>query len=353
MREIATLVLFTCFVAVTLKAQITGLREGLPEPEGDDLPASVLIPRLREDNPTMKAAVLDALGQTGEKIAVPYAIAALNDMYPDVRIAATKALGRLRDASAVEALTDRSRNDPRMDVRIAAIDALGEIGDRSAVPALTNMLTEPRLRASALTALGKLQAEQTRQVIRQCLNDSSVAVREAAARALGMLRVGEETVALKQLLQDSDWKVRWAAAETLSRWSDAQGCSILTAGLDAEAEDHRIAAARALAAAGVRQAVPKLMEKVTTCEGFEREDYLRALATLRADEAYDLFVDGLSNEWFGTRLAALEGIAALGRRESLTLVERMTNDVERAVRMKARKVLRELAETTSQREDQR
>ena len=63
--------------------------------------------------------------------------ASLSDRDPAVRIAAARALGRLRVRSAGIALVGRV-NDEILDVRLASMRALGDLREPSAVPALTD-----------------------------------------------------------------------------------------------------------------------------------------------------------------------------------------------------------------------
>ena len=64
-------------------------------------------------------------------------LASLSDRDPSVRIAAARALGRLRVREAGVPLVGRV-NDEVLDVRLAAMRALGDIREKSAVPALTD-----------------------------------------------------------------------------------------------------------------------------------------------------------------------------------------------------------------------
>ena len=62
---------------------------------------------------------------------VEHLLKALNDIDPDVRVAAETVLGWMRDEKAVEPLIKRLKDNVD-EVRIAAIKALGEIGDEKA-----------------------------------------------------------------------------------------------------------------------------------------------------------------------------------------------------------------------------
>jgi hypothetical protein len=109
----------------------------------------------------------------------------------DVRMEAARALGASRDPRALEPLLAALGDDNR-DVRWAAIEALGELGDRRAVPRLVEYLKRPeayrwgkRLAASALGAIGDPAAVEPLAAL---LGDEDPFVRRLSALAL--LRIG-------------------------------------------------------------------------------------------------------------------------------------------------------------------
>lgn len=67
----------------------------------------------------------------------------LQDSDPEIRIACCDAWGQRGGPDAANALGDVLRNDSEHDVRMAAIRALGQIKDQSAVVALAPALEEP------------------------------------------------------------------------------------------------------------------------------------------------------------------------------------------------------------------
>jgi HEAT repeat protein len=81
----------------------------------------------------------------------------LTDSSAEIRRRAARALGKIEDAGAVEAL-GRTLNDEDLEVRQAAIRALGDIEDASAVGWLIPALTDPNveIRRGAARALGEI-----------------------------------------------------------------------------------------------------------------------------------------------------------------------------------------------------
>lgn len=79
-----------------------------------------------DDDPTVRAACLRALGRHGEPEDVNRIIPYLEDEHKFVRWEAAKALQRLHDAEAIDPLLERLRDDEDADVRQAAANALAQ-----------------------------------------------------------------------------------------------------------------------------------------------------------------------------------------------------------------------------------
>ena len=78
----------------------------------------------------MREQAAFALGQVGDKTAVPGLVQALSDAKPDVRQQAAFALSQVGDPSAVDALTTAMMKDADPDVRQQAAFALGQVFGR-------------------------------------------------------------------------------------------------------------------------------------------------------------------------------------------------------------------------------
>jgi HEAT repeat protein len=102
----------------------------------------------------MAIRLIGLCGNSG-KVAVPTLLRQLDGGCPRIRRAAAQALGRVRDARAVDSLLAHLA-DENLEVREAAAEALGEIGDPRAVQALIVVLESDRddAQAAAAFALG-------------------------------------------------------------------------------------------------------------------------------------------------------------------------------------------------------
>jgi HEAT repeat protein len=100
-----------------------------------------------------------------------------------------------------------------------AADSLGDLGAISAIPAILPLLdaTNPNQRASAVIALGKLDASVACERVMEIAQDDEVAwVRAWAIEALARMSCDSESL-LVHALQDPDIRVRRVTAEALMK----------------------------------------------------------------------------------------------------------------------------------------
>ena len=131
------------------------------------------------------------LGRLGDKHGVYALLAALRAQQPDVRRAAAQALGELRHRRAVQPLIAALLNDEDVGVRVAAANALGALGDKRAfeplMSALGNPAGDPRVRGMAAEALADLRDRRAAPALITGLSDPAPEVRFWCAFALGEL----------------------------------------------------------------------------------------------------------------------------------------------------------------------
>jgi len=143
---------------------------------------------------------LDVLEKIGAPAVVPL-IAVLKDGYCDMRQAAAKALGNIRDTRAVEPLIVALKDESDRYVSLAAAEALGKIGDARAVQSLIAKLAElgfsiggqshweKSARKTLVTALGQTGDLRALSALETSLrNDESPGVRDRARRSIEWIR---------------------------------------------------------------------------------------------------------------------------------------------------------------------
>ena len=238
-----------------------------------------------DDLPTLLAALSDPEWDTRDKAAKdmraqaralrgmddPNAVGLLAEALRDedytVRWAVVGALAWLRDDATVPMLLE-AMHDKHFTVRLAVIRAFEEIQSVSVAPALAERLRDvhPLVREKAAEAIGKLRANDAEDSLIAALADREPFVRRAAAEALGELRLPVQTEALIGALDDEDAFVRMAAAESLGRLGDEAAVPKLIEHLNdfggADWDQQRVCdvAAAALEAIGTQEAAAAVVQ---------------------------------------------------------------------------------------------
>ncbi|MBL8147873.1 MAG: HEAT repeat domain-containing protein, partial [Anaerolineae bacterium] len=238
-----------------------------------------------DDLPTLLAALSDPEWEARDKAAKelraqaralrgmddPNAVGLLAEALRDedytVRWAVVGALAWLRDDATVPMLLE-AMHDKHFTVRLAVIRAFEEIQSVSVAPALAERLRDahPLVREKAAEAIGKLRANDVEDSLIAALSDPEPFVRRAAAEALGELRLPVRTEQLIGALDDEDAFVRMAAAESLGRLGDEAAVPKLIEHLNdfggADWDQQRVCdvAAAALEAIGTQEAAAAVVQ---------------------------------------------------------------------------------------------
>ncbi len=206
------------------------------------------------DHPFSVAEAMEKLGA----LALPPLMEALRSPEPDVRRAAAKSLGVLKEFRSLEPLCAALQDSDTM-VRQLAVAALGQIGSERALEPLLAALLDDTLREPATKALRQLKGELVVPALLATLQSPN---RKAAQAVLGILNQLQDRRAVKPLLallQDPEPEIRWAAIEALGRLGDPQAVEPLLAVFQSGDTPHRVAAAQALGQIKDSRVVPVLI----------------------------------------------------------------------------------------------
>ena len=130
---------------------------------GDARATDLLISALREYSTSeeVRAVAAVALGLTRDERAIDPLIIALDDIFCGVQACAARSLGALGNIRAVEPLI-RTLGEKRKSVRLAAIDALGQLGNPVAMEPLMNLAhADPSVSGRVAEAIEKLKMVRT------------------------------------------------------------------------------------------------------------------------------------------------------------------------------------------------
>ncbi len=286
---------------------------------------------LGDSDPGVRAAAADALGAQNSPDAVAPLLGRLDDPTPAVRIQVARSLAKLGDDRAVVPLVGKVE-DSVVEVRQAIAAALGELGDKRASQALILQLRDANIdvRIGALEALGRLRTPDAVDAIAPFVIDRNPSLRQAALTALGrifgddadggmdrtavrdaLVTAGPTAVAPLTLLLDGSpapqaaSSAAWVLGELGARASTPRIVAAMRRGVLPPA-----AALHALAGAGASDAVPIVLEFVD-----DPSPLVRAEAARAADRLLDPgHPDG----------RAVEPLAAALRDPALHVSERAT-----------------------------
>lgn len=169
-----------------------------------------------ERDPYERAATIHRVGETGDRLAVPWLLTLFPGAEPAICQKLAEALGRLRERAAVPALIAVLRDDAAC-AWWQASQAIAAIGDRAAVPQLVAILASgsAEARAAAAAALGRLGDHSALDPLAGALRDQEPEVRRNAAEAIGALGCPTGMSPLAEALGDADPETRQAAAFAL------------------------------------------------------------------------------------------------------------------------------------------
>ena len=178
-----------------------------------------LIAALKDKDSDVRYAAAKALGEIKDPRAVEPLIAALGDESSGVRLAAAKSLGEIKDPRAVEPLSAALKDENKY-VRRAAAHALDRLGWKPEQDEIAGWYWMAKCDWDKCVALGALTVEP----LIAALKDTDEEVRRAAAEALGKIKDRRAVEPLSAAFKDTDKDVRQAAAVSLDRlgWKPEQ-----------------------------------------------------------------------------------------------------------------------------------
>ena len=179
---------------------------------GSKLAVGPLIGVLSDPKDIHRGAAADALGRLGAVEAIPQLRALLKDQFFPVKLKAAGALFRLNDSSGLALLVELTQSE-HAGVRIAAARELASQPDATWQALVRNLTTDPDpvVRLDAARLIAPYDQPLAKQVIEGLMQDQNLAVREAASGVL-VDRVAADFPTLRRLLRSADVLVRVKAA---------------------------------------------------------------------------------------------------------------------------------------------
>jgi HEAT repeat protein len=242
---------------------------------------------LKHDDPAIRAAAVQQLGELSRADALDEMRALLRDAVPEVRAAALGAVCAIEQEKAVATVLPflEVKNAPEAVVRAAAAVALirhaGLDGVLAAAEPLKQLLAaeDPRDRAAAADALGNIGVRGFFRPLLSFLRDPDPMVRRRAIAAAGKLRTPELIPSLVEQFQGRATALE--AASALAAFGPGIEPQLQRILLDESAHvDCRRGVAMVLQRLGTREAADALLGALTMREPAVRKASARSLARL-------------------------------------------------------------------------
>jgi HEAT repeat protein len=179
---------------------------------GNPLAVAPLVERLDNPRPEVRGAAVAALGKLGDPKLVPRITPMLSDGNLYVRVNAAGALFRLHDYTGLPLLQELML-DPSPSSRLAAAEATASSPDPSWIALVRELTSAPDLeiRAAAGRLIAPYDPELSLRVLESLAADQNPAIREMASRGLGEV-VTSDLTTLRRLMKTTDRLTRVRAA---------------------------------------------------------------------------------------------------------------------------------------------
>jgi hypothetical protein len=240
--------------------------------------------------PDAQAALLDALGDRGDKAARPSVLEMLKSREEPVRAAALRALGALGDADDVPLLA-RSLASPAAPEKAAARASLTRLRGQAAGAAIVeeSKQAKPAVRSELLGVLAARGATESVPMLLEAAQDPDAGVRLAALGALRVLAVADlqsvpgRTAAIVKLLKAAREGPEQSRAEQVLLAVAGRGredcVDAILAGMAGADPQATVSLLRALGKAGGRRALDAIVAAAKDQRAAIRAEAVRLLAS--------------------------------------------------------------------------
>lgn len=270
---------------------------------------SALIERLGDENAEVRSAAARSLGRIKDSRAVPGLIGALKDRDAKVRESAAEALAEFEDPRAITPLGDLL-TDPSSDVKKSALDALSHFDTNLPSAAIVRLLSDPDedVRHNAAHLVGKMRDRSATGALTKLIADPNSDVRRAAIQALAELGDPAAATALVPALSDPDPDVREEALGAIDDLKAPIAAETLIGMMRDRDADVRQRAAQLAGDRSLVAAVPALRRLLDDPNADVRERAVESLGDIPDGAAYDALRAALTSKDAKVRRAAAEAL---------------------------------------------
>lgn len=270
---------------------------------------NALIERLGDENAEVRSAAARSLGRIKDSRAVPGLIGALKDRDAKVRESAAEALAEFEDPRAITPLADLL-TDPSSDVKKSALEALSHFDSNLPSAAIVRLLNDPDedVRHNAAHLVGKMRDRSATGALAKLIADPNADVRQAAIEAIAELGDPTAVVALMPALSDPDADVREQALSAIDDLKAPIAAETLITMMRDRDADVRQRAAELAGNRSLVAAVPALRRLLDDPNADVRERAVESLGDIPDGAAYDALRAALASKDAKVRRAAAEAL---------------------------------------------
>lgn len=253
-------------------------------------------------------------------------VAALNDKNPNLRRRAAESLGFRPQAGVTDALLARlSQVEPVARVRQEIFHALGKIGEASAVDAIADCIaneTSIPVRAQCAAAVGNFSSAVAEDLALKATNDENLQVRLQAVASLGGFSGEAAVQALTGFVEGADGPIRNTALLALGRTGAAAATVVLVETLRQEnSREQILLLLRALTLLANPDALEVIQALYRRSDDEEvKRHALVAMANTRARGSESYFLEALSSEDHASQILGLAALRNFGSNKQAAAV---------------------------------
>ena len=303
-----------------------------------------LIGALRDSVPSVRRAVVEALGNSRDSVVVSALMRVLSDDdNAEVRRAAAWSLGEIGDRRATSALARAMETDADIPVRIEAANALGQLEDPAALNALMRALgreSDPSLMIAIIESLNDLDDARAVPALAGALRNQHPGVRAAAAEALDGVEDRSVIPALIAAARDDDVNVRRAVIEALEDFDDRRTIDVFAHALGDTDADVRAAAANGLSNIDdLRTAPRQLIAAMEDADADVRQQVANALGNIQDPASLNALVARVRDQSADVRLAVVEALSEFADASATAALRTALRDTDAEIRESAARAL--------------
>lgn len=201
-----------------------------------------------------------------------------------------------------------------LEVNFWATFILSGLG-KAALPTLMKLISErdERIRFQALSALSRIEADETKSAILECLEDEYVSVRRLAVRALGAVGAKEAIEPLLKMLTTAQGPVLQELLEALGKMDDPRAAKAVMGYLSHERWEVKKTALTAVGRLGGEEGVKRLVKMLEEEEGADLRPFLfEAIGRCRRPEVLPQLVGLLEGAEEVNLVPLLEALGTIG-----------------------------------------